>query len=423
MIINKKITKTYQHTFNISKAGLTAIFISARCKSKKQINSNIDENLRIEINNAVFREIPPRKNIQIYNIPPAFNGSKLKGNKKTVVFLTVLKRGKNVINLIPNKSAFVEEIKIQKLSGEQNINFNIEEKGEDGNNLPWYTFALIDLPLNSLSADITIAKKFWDSDDLKIIINGKVKKNIRGGKYKFWCLAGGFLGWLIWAKKGESKKEKINFLEKLDTGIHYIEFWRDRMPILHNVSLSLKHTETKAQKRAANLIKDYAGIIIDTAREYKIDSTIIGAVIYQEQTANVNFVDRLTDYIGGLLGINTSIGIGQVRINTAKSLETYYHNLNIFYKENGFANSNIVRVERLKDPLTNIRYVAAKIHFSLKRWKEAGYNIENKPDIIGTLYNIENVSKPIKPHAKPKANDFGKGVKKNYNRVKKLLGL
>ncbi len=347
----------------------------------------------------------------------------MKGAKKTVVFLTVLNKGKNIINLVPKNSANVCEIKIQELTGIQDVEFQIKENGEDGNNVPWYTFVLINLPLSKLSADITVQKRFFDSDDVKIIVNGKIKKNIKGGKYKFWYLAGGLLNWITWMKKGKSQIKKVSFNEFLDTGVHYIEFFRDRMPILHKVELSLRYTETKAEKRASNLIQNYTPIIKDAAREFKVDPVITAAVIYQEQSTNVNFIDKLTDYIGGLLGVNTSIGIGQVRINTAKSLEEYYSDLNPLYKEKGFVNSNIVRVERLKDPLTNIRYVAAKIKISINRWKEAGCNIENKPDIIGTLYNIEDVSKPIKPHANPKANEFGKGVAKNYNKIKTLLNL
>ena len=423
MIINKKITKEYKHDINISKSGLVAIFISARCKSKKQINANLDEDLRVEINNAVFREIPPQKNIQLYNIPSAFNGSKLKGAKKTVVFLTVLEKGKNIINLVPKNNAFIEKIKVQELTGIQDAEFKIEEKGEDGNNVPWYTFVLMNLPLSELSINATVDKRFFDSDDIKIIVNGKIKKNIKGGKYKFWYLAGGLFGLLKWIKKGASQMEEANFNEFLDIGVHYIEFWRDRMPTLHKVGLSLRYTETKAEKRATNLIKNYAPAIKDVAREFKVDPVIVASVIYQEQATNVNFIDKLTDYIGGLLGINTSIGIGQVRIDTAKALEKYYPNLNPFYKERGFANSNIVRVERLKDPLTNIRYVAAKIKFSQAGWAQAGFDIQNKPEILGTLYNIEDVFIPVKPHASPKANDFGKGVKNNYNKIKKILGL
>ena len=52
-----------------------------------------------------------------------------------------------------------------------------------------------------------------------------------------------------------------------------------------------------------------------------IDSKLIAAVIYTEQANNMNFLDVLTDGIGGFYGIDTSIGIGQVKVSTAKLLE------------------------------------------------------------------------------------------------------
>lgn len=104
-------------------------------------------------------------------------------------------------------------------------------------------------------------------------------------------------------------------------------------------------------------------------------------------------------------------------------LEKHYPNLDPHRIDSIFIDYNAVRVTRLKDPFTNIRYVAAKIHFSKNRWEKAGFDLENNPEILGTLYNIENIEKPIEPHANPETNEFGKGVKRNYNKVKKLLGL
>jgi len=457
MIIRKKIIKQYQHLFSVKKSGLIAIFVSARCKSKIQIQSDLKddfkevffgqsvkknshikitssgidipyspdtlklgEDLKVEIDKAPLREIPPLKNIQLFNIPPSFNGSKLKGLKKTVIFLTVLNKGRHFINLIPKDSAFIEEIKIQELSGEQDIELKLEEVAEDGNNAPWHTFVLVDLPLRCLSVEITIKKQFFDSDDVKIIVDGKIKRNIRTGKYKYWYFVGGMLRWLVRFKEGQSKKEKISLNEYLDTGIHYIEFFSDRMPILHKVGFNLRYTETKAEKRAASILQNYASEIKDASREFKVNYVIVGSVIYQEQAKNVNFVDTLTDYIGGLLYINTSIGIGQVRVKTAESLEKYYSEL-CPYPE--IIEDNMVRVERLKNPLTNIRYVAAKIKFSQERWGAAGFNIDKNSDILGTLYNIEDVDSPIEPHDNPESNGFGKGVAKNYSKVKKLLDI
>lgn len=56
-------------------------------------------------------------------------------------------------------------------------------------------------------------------------------------------------------------------------------------------------------------------------------------------------------------------------------------------------------------------------------WRKAGFDIIGKPEILGTLYNIEDIARPVKPHPNPRSNEFGKGVKRNYNKVKILLGL
>lgn len=394
-----------------------------RCKSRSQIGSNTDENLRVEINGLRFRELPPEKYAQLFNIPPACNGSKLKGAKQTLTLFTVLEQGKHKLNLIPRPSAFVEDIEIRELYGQQHINLELEDQAEDGDRKPWHTFVFIDLPIKYFSAEITVQRRLRDSDDVKVIVDGATKKSSASGKFSFWYLVGSLLPWIVKRSAGTSKKTKIEFDEQLDDGIHYIELYADRMPILHRIEFLIGYYETEAETRAAGLVKYYASLIKYAAQEFGIDPAIVGAVIYQEQATNVNFIDALTDYIGGLLHLNTSIGIGQVRVNTAHNLEKLYPELYPGKDNPPATNDTFIRVERLKDPHTNIRYVAAKLHFSETQWKNAGFNIGDQPEILGALYNIEDVSDPIKPHANPQTNDFGAGVKNNYEKARRLLGL
>lgn len=159
------------------------------------------------------------------------------------------------------------------------------------------------------------------------------------------------------------------------------------------------------------------------AREFAVDPAVVGAVIYQEQASNVNFIDTLTDYLGGVLHLNTSIGVGQVRVETAQALEEHYPNLHPHSPDNTFQKSTLLHVELLKDPLMNIRYVAAKIKFSQERWNLADLDSGERAGILGTLYNLENVASPITPHPQPELNEFGKGAAENYLLVKQWLGL
>jgi len=239
MQLKKSIVEQYRHIFEISESRLVGIFVSARCRAKGQDGLDNDEDLRVEINGLKFREILPEKNIQLFNVPPAFNGSKLRGLKKKIIFLTVLKKGKNIVDLIPQNSAFVEDLEIRELAGVQNLNLSLDEKAEDGDRRPWVTLVLVDLPLKTLLAETTIQKRLWDSDDVKIIVDGNTKDNVKEKRQRLWYLVGGVLGWVLWKIIGKKKKNEVEFDENLDQGIHYIEFWADRMPILHNVKLDL----------------------------------------------------------------------------------------------------------------------------------------------------------------------------------------
>jgi hypothetical protein len=220
--------------------------------------------------------------------------------------------------------------------------------------------------------------------------------------------------------KGIKVKEiSKEFYPALEYGTHYIEFIADRMPLLHIVSLQFKHHQEKSEIRAEHIVKFYAPTIKLVAKEFNISPIVIAAVIYQEQATNVNFVDYLTDYIGGVMHINTSVGIGQVRVETAKALEKVYPQLKS--KEEYHINYDAIVTARLSDPFTNIRYVAAKIKFSADRWKDDGFDISNMSDILGTLYNLEDVNNPLPPRPNPEANSFGLGVQENYEKIRKLM--
>ena len=174
---------------------------------------------------------------------------------------------------------------------------------------------------------------------------------------------------------------------------------------------------------AEELIRKNADFIIEAAEEFDIDPQILAGVIYAEQTLNVDIFDTLFDWVGSSGMIDTSVGISQVKMSTAKSVEddgliekstqTVLHGVIVEKTEIQ------QRYERLTDNKTNIRYAAAYLRQLTNEWQPSYKRISQSPSILGTLYNIGVGT----PHGNPKPNNFGRVVGKAYSKMKQLLGL
>lgn len=115
----------------------------------------------------------------------------------------------------------------------RDIVFDLSEQAEDGDKRPWYTFALIDLPLLALKADISTKWHFLDGDDVKLIVDNNIKPNSESKKHHDW----------VWSAQpvlfSKPKREQKEFTENLPVGTHYVEFWADKTPTFHKVSFDL----------------------------------------------------------------------------------------------------------------------------------------------------------------------------------------
>lgn len=228
----QKITSKTAKEFTVSESGLYAIKITARCGKK--------EDLRVEIDNQFFREIPPEKNAQKYDIPPAWNGTKLKGLSQINIFLLYLEKGEHTLTLIPKESAQLESFDFQQILDVKNIEFNLELRAENGNGRPWITIALIDLPLKSITPEASVDWHLFDGDDVKLIIDNAVEKNLNSKLWKYW----------LWHATPEQifsgiRREKKTIKQALDKNTHYIEFWADKTPTLHKIILNLGNLESE----------------------------------------------------------------------------------------------------------------------------------------------------------------------------------
>lgn len=206
------------------------VVITARAKGEKQLGqgSTDDEDSTVEIDGESFSKLGTRN--ALVDSPAAFGGGKLHGLSKTVYFLTFLKGRYHRIVLgaeDPPGSATFEWLEIYTLPLEETLPLDILHQAEDGDRRPWLTFTLVDLPLKSFFVDLTLEKRFIDSDDVKILVDGKVIVNHRNFSRKLWYFIAASFG---------VERQTQTFLVHLPSGLHYLEFYADRMPALNGLS-------------------------------------------------------------------------------------------------------------------------------------------------------------------------------------------
>lgn len=233
--------------------------------------------------------------------PATFSGGKLKGLKETIFFILPLSNGKHAVSLISDQGAGLESFQVFRLPDNSTLEISINDQAEDGDRRPWVTFVLADLSLVSVTPTLTYSRRKRDSDDVKIIIDGKIQGNIfRTIKHFLWHFAGSLL------PKGSSKTETEVFNPNLPQGLHHIEFWADRMPVLQNVSFvglvtnklaaEARYEEAKIIWETANLRaqpQSSAELIVQLKREDQI--SIIEKAVKGERPVNENDALFLSD--------------------------------------------------------------------------------------------------------------------------------
>ena len=138
---------------------------------------------------------------------------------------------------------------------------------------------------------------------------------------------------------------------------------------------------------ASRLIQINAEAIKMAGEEFGVDPVVIAGCIYAEQILNVDWKDTLTDL--PLSFLDTSIGIGQVKVSTAIKLQKLGYiqrKPKIRYISVGIPVYSTISSE-LTDNNTNIRYVAAYLRAWQDVWR-VKRDISKMPGILGTLYNL-----------------------------------
>lgn len=171
----------------------------------------------------------------------------------------------------------------------------------------------------------------------------------------------------------------------------------------------------------------YKNEITQAAKQIGISPRIIASIIYAEQKLNVKLGEDILDYVFAKSGYNASLGIAQVKINTAFWIEKQVHNPGgQFYLGKYFENQIPLSVDleevidKLKNPMINILYASCYIAMIKNLWEpifELSSLESISVGIIASIYSlgiIDSENKIRKPHIDAKMNNFGQTAQEFY---------
>ena len=237
------IKKSEKLIFAVKNRGFYLIRVLAKTKNEKQMGGTDDEDLRIEIDNRKFPQLTNSE--RYFDSPATFSGGTSRGLIKTIFFFVWFEHGSHHLSLIPDLSATFIEVDIFFVSQESTLrefSLPLNTIAEDGDRRDWITFVLVDASLVAFSTELVLTRRFIDSDDVKIVIDDSIKRDNQNKRQKLWYFITSLL-------KGERRSEK--FETNFSSGVHYLEFWADRMPKLETItfeSISFKIPTTVQEK-------------------------------------------------------------------------------------------------------------------------------------------------------------------------------
>ncbi len=164
-------------------------------------------------------------------------------------------------------------------------------------------------------------------------------------------------------------------------------------------------------------------LIIDASQKFSVDQYLLGAILIDEIVRLSLFEDIRDKLLVNKLNYDISIGLGQVKIETARGLikEGYY---NPNPDDENLNKSKITKTTRpylykyVVEPKHNIFFSAVKIRSLIDTWNPV-IDLSSRPEIIATLYHFSERT----AHLDPEPDKRGLQISSEfYGLFKKIFG-
>ncbi len=280
--LNLAIKNNFTYSFEIPEEGIYFIEIIASAKSWWQNLKSLksffnDDDLAAKIDDIEFPKLNGKKGL--FDSEAAWNGNNLKGLSKAGIFIINLRKGNHALNFLADQNPILESISIFKIENNEEINYipEVNNPAQDGNRRQWMAITLVNLPIKNLNIK-AVARKYSnnaDDDDIKLIIDGNIQKNETEKSHKnwFWC-----------GRVSDNREKEFNQELNLTKGLHYIELWADRMPVIKSLKIIINSIEpVKIIPNADN--PEWTGDFNDDPEDIILARLILGEASSQPQEA------------------------------------------------------------------------------------------------------------------------------------------
>jgi hypothetical protein len=158
--------------------------------------------------------------------------------------------------------------------------------------------------------------------------------------------------------------------------------------------------------------------IIEASRSFGISPRLLASIVYAEQSLNVKPGEAVLDKVLALSGYNASIGIAQIKVETAHwTLAQLANPASVFYDERSATNLRRNLSDHFEGdisaPKTNLLFAAAYVAMIEKQWCSLlrDVSFQNKAvGIVATLYSLGLARADgslRQPHSRAAMNRFG----------------
>jgi hypothetical protein len=181
-------------------------------------------------------------------------------------------------------------------------------------------------------------------------------------------------------------------------------------------------------ERASALLREHAGEISSAAAKFNVDARLLAAVVYAERSLNWRTGEDVVDIVLARLGHNSSVGVAQVKVETAEWIGQQLHDpASAGYLGPRSEMLLCVRKSRqdlinaLEDPHENLLYAAAYLALIEKAWNVAlaAPGMQGKEaGIVATLYSlglVRNDGSIRTARVGAQANQFGQAAQGFYD--------